>query len=117
MATAELLEPQVIVLPVSAFPSASFGVAVSCVVPPMTALDGDGVTVTVDTGASVTSTVDVPVFVSLVAVIVVVPGARPMTTPACETVATTGLLEVHETTRPLSTLPFASFIVALSVAV
>jgi MinD-like ATPase involved in chromosome partitioning or flagellar assembly len=83
----------------------------------MNVLEGDGATVTVDTGAGVTVTVDVPVLPSLVAVIVVVPGRRPVTTPACETVATAGLLEVHETTRPLSTLSLASFIVALSVAV
>jgi len=83
----------------------------------MNALEGDGVTVTVETGASVTVTLDVPVFPSLVAVIVVVPGTSPVTTPDCETLATSGLLEVQETARPLSVFPAASFIVAVNVAV
>jgi hypothetical protein len=83
----------------------------------MNALDGEGATVTVFTGTRLTVTADVPVFPSLVAVIVVVPGTRPVTTPELETVATSGLLDVQETARPLSTFPSASFIVALSVAV
>ena len=113
----ELLEPHVIVLPVSVFPSASFVVADNCVVAPINALDGDGATVTVERGTSVTVTLEVPVFPSLVAVIVVVPGVSPVTIPACETLATSGLLDVHETARPVSVVPFASFIVAVKPAV
>jgi hypothetical protein len=52
-----------------------------------------------------------------VAVIVVVPGSSPVTTPDCETLATSGLLEVHETVRPVSVVPAASFIVAVKFAV
>ena len=112
-----MLEPHVTVLPVSTFPSASFMVAVNCVVPRINALEGDGATVTVETGTSVTVTAEVPVFPSLVAVIVVVPGRSPVTSPAGETLATAGLLDVHETARPVRVLPAASFIVAVSVAV
>jgi hypothetical protein len=92
-------------------------VAVNCVVAPTNALDGDGATVTVETGAADTVTLEVPVFPSLVAVIVVVPGRSPVTSPDDETLATSGLLEVHETARPVSVLPAASFIVAVNVAV
>ena len=71
------------------------------------------VTVTVLTGASVTVIEDVPVFVSLVAVIV--RGRQRLTAvtrPFPSTVATAGLLETHETTRPASTLPFTSLSVS-----
>ena len=95
----------------------SFGVAVNCVVAPMNTLAGDGVTATRKTGTSVTVTADVPVCPSLVAVIVVVPGVSPVTSPVADTDATSGLLELHETARPLSALPFASFMVAVSDAV
>jgi hypothetical protein len=92
-------------------------VAVNCVVPRITVLEGAGVTVTVETGTNVTVTLEVPIFPSLVAVIVVVPGRSPVTSPDDETLATSGLLEVHETARPVSVLPAASFIVAVNVAV
>ena len=76
-----------------------------------------GATVTVFTGASVTVTEDVPVFVSLVAVIVVAPAATAVTRPLASTVAAAVLLEVHVTTRPLSTLFAASRSVAVSCCV
>jgi hypothetical protein len=71
----------------------------------------------VETGTRFTVTVDVPDCPSLVAVIVVDPGISAVTSPDCETVATSGLLDDHETARPVRTLPFASFVVALSVPV
>src|SRR6185312_5706991 len=46
---------------------------------------------------------------SLVAVMVVVPAATPDIRPSCAMVATDGALLVHDTTRPVNTLPFASF--------
>jgi hypothetical protein len=46
---------------------------------------------------------------------VAVPTAPPVTTPVAETVATSGLLVLHETVRPVSTVPFASFVTAVSV--
>jgi len=64
---------------------------------------------------SVTVTVAFALFVSLVAVIVAVPGATPVTTPDWLTVAISGLLELHVTTRSVTTAPFASFTVAVSV--
>jgi hypothetical protein len=78
---------------------------------------GFGATVTVATGAGVTVTVDVPDLPSLVAVIVAVPGATPVTTPALDTDAAAVLLDVHETVRSVTTIPFTSFTVAASVVV
>jgi hypothetical protein len=69
---------------------------------PSTKLAEAGVTVTVLTGAIVTVIDDVPVFVSLVALIVVLPAATAVTRPLPFTVAAAGLLEVHVTTRPVS---------------
>src|SRR5436190_956584 len=54
--------------PVSGLPFASFGVAVSCAVPPMTMLAVGGETSTVATGTGVTVIDAVPLFPSLVAV-------------------------------------------------
>ena len=45
---------------------------------------------------------------------VAVPAATPVTVPVDETVATFGLLDVHVTTRPDSTVPLASVGVAVS---
>lgn len=102
---------------VTVLPFMSFTVAVSVVDWPTIIVVGEGVTVTLPTGASVTFTVDVPLLPSLVAVIVTVPAATPVTTPVEETVATPGLLVDHATTRPVSTLPLASLTVAVSVTV
>jgi hypothetical protein len=94
--------------------------AVNCCVGviPRTKLAVTGVTITVATGASVTVIEDVPVFASLVAVIVTgPPAATAVTRPPASAVATVGLLEVHVTVRPVSTLPFASMSVAVSCCV
>jgi hypothetical protein len=110
VATALLLELHVTVRPLSTVPFASFVTAVSCCVPPTTMLAVGGVTVTVATGARATAIKDVPVFVSLVAVIVTgPPAATPVTRPVASTVATALLLELHVTVLPVSTLPFESF--------
>ena len=58
--------------------------------------------------------VAVPVFVSLVAVIVAVPAATAVTRPDAETVLIAVLLEPQVTTRPVRTLLFASRVVAES---
>jgi hypothetical protein len=60
---------------------------------------------------------DVPAFVSLVAVMVVVPAPTAVTRPFTSTIAAAGLLEIHVTTRPVSTTPFASLVTALSCCV
>ena len=61
--------------------------------------------------------VAVPVFPSLVAVIVEVPTATAVTTPAAETVATFCAPDVHVTVRPVNALPAASFTASVSVVV
>src|SRR6266566_1614487 len=63
---------------------------------------------------TVTVTVAVPVLPSLVAVIVAEAAATPVTRPLAETVATPGALLAQVTTRPVSTLPAESFVVAVS---
>src|SRR2546422_379992 len=57
---------------------------------------------------------DVPVFASLVAVIVAAPGVTAVTRPLLLTVATEVLLLDQLTVRPESAAPFPSFGVALS---
>src|SRR5690349_25153623 len=59
----------------------------------------------------------VPLFPSLVAVIVVVPGATPLTTPVPLTVATDVLSLDHDIARFTSTLPAESAAVTLSCTV
>jgi hypothetical protein len=117
VATVGSLEPHVTTRPVSRPPIESFVVAVNCVVAVtrMPALAGE--TTTVLTGTSDTVIVLVPLFVSLVAVIVAVPGATAVTTPADDTVATAVLLEPHVTTRSVTTVPRLSFTVGVSATV
>src|SRR5204863_346603 len=67
--------------------------------------------------AAVTVMAADPVLPSLVAVTVAVPALTPVTSPVADTVATVGVPEVHVTTRPVSTFPAASFIVAASCTV
>jgi hypothetical protein len=65
----------------------------------------------------VTVTVALPLCPSLVAVIVAEPTAMPVTRPLGYTTATDGVLLNQVTVRPVSTLPLASLIVAVSCAV
>jgi hypothetical protein len=114
VSTAVLLDAHVTVRPVSTLLEASRNVDVSCWVPPTTNGVVGAESVTVVTGASVTVIDDVPVLVSLVAVIVALPAPVAVTRPFPSTVATAWLLEIQVTTRPVSALPFASFVTALS---
>ena len=57
---------------------------------------------------------DVPLFPSLVAVMVALPASWPVTRPLPVTVATDVLLLSHVMTRPVSVLPAASFVTAES---
>src|SRR6266550_1296117 len=66
---------------------------------------------------TVTVTVAVPVFPSLVAVIVGAPAARPVTSPVPLTVASARLPLAQVIVRPVNTLPAESFVVAASCAV
>src|SRR2546425_8849692 len=68
-------------------------------------------------GGAVTVIVAVPVWPSLVAVIVAAFAATADTRPLALTVATDALLVVQVTTRPVSGLPLASFGVAVSCTV
>jgi hypothetical protein len=79
--TAALLETQVIIRPVSTPPLASLVVAVNCCVPPTIIGVVGAETVTVATGAGVTVIVALPLFPSLVAVILAAPSATAVTTP------------------------------------
>ena len=75
----------------------------------------DGDTETEVTIGSTTATVTLPVWPSLVAVIVTgPPTVIPVTRPEPDTVATALFDEVHETTRPVTIVPEASRIVAES---
>src|SRR5438094_4656911 len=116
-ATAVLLLDQVTTRPLSGFPLASFGIAVSCTVAPCCTLAGDGLTVTAATGMLDTVTDAVPLCPSLVAVTIAEPAFTPVTNPFPSTVATAVLLLDQVTTRPDSGLPFASFGVAASCTV
>ena len=76
-----------------------------------------GLTETVATGTCVTVMDDVPLFPSLVAVIVAEPGVTPEASPELLTVATDVLLLDQETARPERAAPFASLGVAVSCTV
>src|SRR5438552_6627287 len=114
VATAGLELDHVTVRPESGFPPASLGVAVSCTVWPACTDAEAGVTSTAATGTWVTVMDEVPLFPSLVAVIVAVPGVTPETRPLLLTVATAVLELDHVTVRPESGVPPASFGVAVS---
>src|SRR3989441_712380 len=114
VATDALLVAHVTTRPPSGVPLASFGVAVSCVVAPTGTLAVAGLTATDATGTTLTVIAAEPDWPSLVAVIVAVPAATPLTNPLPLTVATDALLVAHVTTRPPSGVPFASFGVAVS---
>ena len=108
------LDAQVVSRPESGRPFASSGVAVSWTVSPTWMAAVAGLTLTDATGTGVTVTAALPVFASLVAVIVTAPAAMPVTSPVEDTVATAGALDAHATARPESTLPAASVRVAAS---
>src|SRR2546428_11148487 len=110
-----VLAPAVNTVP--AIPASSVVVAVSWLeqlpispAPTSTTLEPGG-------GAGVTVTVAVPFLPSLVAVIVAVPAATPVTSPLPFTVATAGLSLAHVTVRPASGVPLASSGVAVSCTV
>src|SRR5881628_3876409 len=100
--------------PLSGLPFASLGVAVSCVLAPTCTLAVGGATSTVATEAE-TVTAAVPLFPSLVAVMVTgPPTVFPVTIPPAFTSATAASPVCHVTLRPVSGLPLASFSVAVS---
>ena len=75
-------------------------------------------TLTLATGAGVTVKGALPLFPSLVAVIVAEPGATAVITPVAElTVATVGASELQAITRPVRTPPLPSEVTALACEV
>ena len=115
VAIAVLVELHVTTRPVSTTLFASRVTAESCDVDPTVIDVLDGLTETVATGTgagALTVMADVPLFPSLSAVIVALPGETAVTRPEPDTVAMPLLLELHETTRPVSTTLFASRVTA-----
>lgn len=118
VATVGWLDVQVTVRPVNTFPLPSFVTGVIVIVgPPTSRLALVGVTVMDATGTFDTVTVAVPLFPSLLAVIVAVPTATAVTTPLLDTVAMAVGLDAHVTIRPDNSVPFTSRTVAESVLV
>src|SRR2546426_1032137 len=77
-----------------------------------------GLTSTDATGTAFTVTAELPLFPSLVAVMVTgPPAALPVTRPFASTVARVASLVPHVTLRPVSALPAASVSVAVSCSV
>jgi hypothetical protein len=68
----------------------------------------------VATGAWVTVIVALPLFPSLVAVIVAVPTASAVTSPSTETVAMSVSLELQVIERPVNGCPLESSVVAVA---
>jgi hypothetical protein len=118
--TALLLELQLITRPVRTLLFASRVWAESCNVPPTGRLEDAGDTDTVATGTGVGALTVIAaeaVMPSLAAVIVALPEAIAVTRPDAETVLMAGLPELQVTARPVSTLLFASRVVAESCTV
>jgi hypothetical protein len=93
-------------------------VAVSDVVWPTAIEVAGGLTATLATGEGVTvSATPLLTTPSLVAVMAVVPGVTAVTTPVVEIVATAGLLELHATSRSVTTTSFAFLTTAVAVVV
>src|SRR5437588_622316 len=114
VATVGALDAHVTERPVSTLPAASLVVAASCTRVPTSTVAVTGVIATAATGTGATVTAAVPLWPSLVAVIVAAPTATPVTRPLVETVATALLLVVQVTVRPVSGVPLASLGVAAS---
>ena len=103
--------------PVTTFLLASRSTALACDVAPTTTLVAVSETATLATGASVTVNVATPDFVSLVAVMLVVPALRLVTTPFSSTDATAGFDDDQAIARPVNTLLPASRSTALACVV
>src|SRR5216117_3904128 len=117
VATAVLLLAHVTERPVRMVPLASRRVALSCTVWPTGTLADAGLTVTDATGTPLTVMLAVPLWPSLVAVIVTAPATTPVTSPLLFTLAIALLLDCQVITRPVKGLPLASLGVAVSCTV
>jgi hypothetical protein len=108
------LVDQVMARPTSVFPLASLAVAVNWCVLRGARLAVYGDTETEATGTGVTVIVAVADLVSLVAVIVALPAATPVTRPVALTLATAAMLDDQVGVRPVRVFPAASSVVAVS---
>ena len=104
VATAVFDDDHTIVRPVNTFPLASRSTALACDVAPTTTLLAVSETATLATGAGVTVKLATPDLVSLVAIMLVVPALRLVTTPFTSTMATAGFDDDHAIARPVNTL-------------
>ncbi len=115
VATAVLLDANVITRPFRMLPLPSLATAVNGAVFEPTSTDADvGEITTLATGTASTTIVAVPVFPSLVAVTVSVPGASAATRPVLDTLATLSSLPSQTIVRPVRVLPLPSSVVAAS---
>jgi hypothetical protein len=110
VASAGLPDVHATLRPVKMLPSAARVVPVACVVCPTVIVVEASETVTSDTGTGTTVIEAVPVWPSLVAVIVALPSAAAVTKPLVDTVAIDGASDDQETVRPLKTLLLASLV-------
>src|SRR5438094_4884174 len=118
VATDVLLLAHVTERPVRMLPLASRRVALSCTVWPAGTLADAGLTVTDATGTPLKVMLAVPLWPSLVAVIVTgPPAATPLTSPLPFTLAIALLLDCQVMTRPVNGVPLASRGVAVSCTV
>src|SRR5438876_6796690 len=117
VATGVLLLAHVTERPVRMVPLASRRVAVSCCVCPAGTLADAGLTVTDATGTPLTVMLAVPLWPSLVAVMVTAPATTPVTSPLLLTVAIVLSLDDQLIARPVKGLPLASRCVAVSCTV
>ena len=116
VATAVLLELQLMTRPVSTALLASRVTADSCAVPPIWSVELAGDTVTDATGTggcAVTVSAAVPLIPSLVAVIVVLPALIAEMAPVDDTVPTAALEVCQVAARPERIFPLASLRVAV----
>jgi len=111
---AGLLETQFTVRPISVVPPASFGVAVSCWDSPSTigVLAEERVSDATGTGMTVSDAL--PLFPSLVAMMLALPAVAAVIRPLVDTVATAALSDDQTMARPISGMPLASRVVAVA---
>lgn len=114
VAAAVLLLLQPTIRPVSVLPDASRVVAVRVTVCPTTVWAVDGVTCTAATGTARTVTVAEACFPSMDAMMTALPGARPVTTPALDTLANDGELLDQNTVLPPRGWPLTFRAIAVS---
>jgi hypothetical protein len=114
IATARLSDLHVMIRPIKVSPLAPSATALACDVSTAVIELGISVAITVASGTGVTAIVAVPLFPSLVPVMIAVPDATAVTRPVDDTVAFAGLLEDQVTVRPWRTLLPASLISAES---